>query len=264
MKSIKKKIHLVLLELSFLFLALSSQPGLSEERDEDPNNDELFLVVFHPGVVAIEDGNHVETVITLINLGNKPISLGRVDHKTGRLVGGDYELRVSVDISNAPLRHMHIGGLVTVSSDFPFTSANLISGVIMMPGSGLWMAVTALPTESIELPEEGDAKFTFTLLSSDGGKINTLIEMGFSMRYEKGKKSDDTRLIQASIELNKPVPATIITISVSSIDEYVKKVEAAGGKAVLPKGEVPDMGFYSYVADSEGNVIGLWEHLKKA
>lgn len=59
------------------------------------------------------------------------------------------------------------------------------------------------------------------------------------------------------------VSAPIITIHVSSIDEYIKKIESAGGKAVMPKGEVPDMGFYSYFIDSEGNVIGLWESLKK-
>jgi len=63
---------------------------------------------------------------------------------------------------------------------------------------------------------------------------------------------------------SKEVPTPIITISVGSIDEYVKKIEAAGGKRVMPKAEVPDMGFYAYVADSEGNVIGLWENLKKA
>ncbi len=63
---------------------------------------------------------------------------------------------------------------------------------------------------------------------------------------------------------SKEVPTPIITISVGSIDEYVKKVQAAGGKAVMPKAEVPDMGFYAYVADSEGNVVGLWEDIKKA
>lgn len=61
----------------------------------------------------------------------------------------------------------------------------------------------------------------------------------------------------------KDVSAPIITIHVSSIDEYLKKIEAAGGKAVMPKQEVPDMGFYSYFIDPEGNVIGLWETLKK-
>jgi hypothetical protein len=205
MELTKKKAHLVLLLFNLLFLVFSSQPGLSEELDEDRNKNELFIVVLHPEVVAIENSNGVETVITLINLGNKPISLGRVDHKTGSMVGGDYELRVSVDISNAPLRHMQVGGLVTVSNDAPFTSTNLISGVTFMPGSGLWMAVTALPTESKGVSEGGDAKFTFTLLSSVDGKIKTLIKIGFSMRYEKGKQSDDTRLIQASMELDKPI-----------------------------------------------------------
>jgi len=62
---------------------------------------------------------------------------------------------------------------------------------------------------------------------------------------------------------SKEVSAPIITIHVGSIDEYIKKIEAAGGKAVMPKQEVPDMGFYSYFIDSEGNVIGLWETMKK-
>ncbi len=206
MKLLKRGIFLFLLLLSFLFLAFSFYLGLSKELDQDPNNGGLFIVILHPKVVTIENGDGAETVITLVNLGNKPISLGRVEPKTGRIVGGDYELRVSVDISNAPLRHMEIAGLVTVSNDAPFTSANLISGVTFMPGSGLWMAVTALPGESMELPEEGDAKFTFTLLGSVGGKIRPLIEMGFSMRYERGKQSDDdTRFIQASTKFDKPI-----------------------------------------------------------
>jgi hypothetical protein len=204
MKLLKRGIFLFLLLLSFLFLMFSLQPGLSEELDENSNKGGLFIVVLHPKVVTIENGDGAETVITLVNLGNKPISLGRLDPKTGRIVGGDYELRVSVDISNAPLRHMEIAGLVTVSDDAPFTSANLISGITFMPGSGFWMAVTALPGESIEIPEEGDAKFTFTLLGSVGSKIRPLIEMGFSMRYEKGKQSDDSRFIQASTKLDKP------------------------------------------------------------
>ncbi|MGB7291457.1 MAG: hypothetical protein WBD99_04715 [Thermodesulfobacteriota bacterium] len=236
MKSKKKRIHLVLIPFSFLILAFSFQPGISDELDKDPIKNDLFLAILHPVVVPIGKSRRVESVITLINLGSKPISLGKVDYRTGRLVGGDYELRVSVDISNAPLRHMQIGGQVAASDAAPFTSANLISGVTFMPGSELWMAVTALPADSREVPQGGDAKFTFTLLSSVDGKINTLIEMGFSMRYEKGKKSGDTTLIQASMKINKPVPAPNINISVPSIDEYVRKVEAAGGKAVMPNG----------------------------
>ncbi len=60
------------------------------------------------------------------------------------------------------------------------------------------------------------------------------------------------------------VSAPVIAMNVGSVDDYVKKVEAAGGKVVMPKMEVGGMGFYAYVADTEGNVIGLWEDIKKA
>jgi hypothetical protein len=60
---------------------------------------------------------------------------------------------------------------------------------------------------------------------------------------------------------DKSVATPVITIDVDSIDEYIKKVEAAGGQLVRPKGEVPQMGYYAYVKDSEGNVIGLWQNI---
>ncbi len=48
-----------------------------------------------------------------------------------------------------------------------------------------------------------------------------------------------------------------IVINVSSVDEYVKKVEAAGGKLVEPKKQIMDMGYYARVSDTEGNTLGL-------
>jgi uncharacterized protein len=62
---------------------------------------------------------------------------------------------------------------------------------------------------------------------------------------------------------NKPGEQPVIVINVSSVDEYLKKVEKAGGKTVMPKAQVGDMGLYARVTDTEGNVIGLWEHLRK-
>ena len=55
----------------------------------------------------------------------------------------------------------------------------------------------------------------------------------------------------------------IIAMEVSSVDEYIKKVEGMGGKVVMPKTEISGMGYYAYVTDSENNVIGLWENMKK-
>lgn len=67
-------------------------------------------------------------------------------------------------------------------------------------------------------------------------------------------------IVPRSKENNMP----ILAINVSSIDEYVKKIEKGGGKVVRPKMNVMDMGYYAYVEDTEGNVIGLWEDMKKA
>ncbi len=59
-----------------------------------------------------------------------------------------------------------------------------------------------------------------------------------------------------------PEEAPSIVINVPSIDEYLKKIEKAGGKVVWPKSPVGDFGLYAQISDTEGNVIGLWEDVK--
>jgi uncharacterized protein len=63
-------------------------------------------------------------------------------------------------------------------------------------------------------------------------------------------------------EKDEAIKAPVVTIEVPSIDAHIPKIEAAGGKLVTPKGEVPDMGYYAYFKDSEGNTMGLWENMK--
>ncbi len=62
---------------------------------------------------------------------------------------------------------------------------------------------------------------------------------------------------------NEHVKSPVLAINVDSIDDRVKKIEAAGGKLLAPKVSIMDMGFYAYASDCEGNVIGLWEDAKK-
>jgi len=47
---------------------------------------------------------------------------------------------------------------------------------------------------------------------------------------------------------------------VDSIDAALKKVESAGGKIVTPKTPIPGMGAFARIADTEGNVIGLFQN----
>jgi predicted enzyme related to lactoylglutathione lyase len=49
------------------------------------------------------------------------------------------------------------------------------------------------------------------------------------------------------------------TIGVSSVDEYVDKIQAAGGEIVAPKMAIPGVGWLAYLKDTEGNEFGIME-----
>ena len=53
----------------------------------------------------------------------------------------------------------------------------------------------------------------------------------------------------------------VLTIDVAGIDAALTKIEQLGGKKVLGRTEIPNMGFYAYFTDTEGNIMGLWESL---
>jgi predicted enzyme related to lactoylglutathione lyase len=51
-----------------------------------------------------------------------------------------------------------------------------------------------------------------------------------------------------------------IVIDVDDIDATLTAVERAGGKTVVGKQPVGDMGFTAYFTDCEGNTVGLWQN----
>ena len=48
-------------------------------------------------------------------------------------------------------------------------------------------------------------------------------------------------------------------ILVESVDEYTKKIEALGGKVIVPKMEVPGIGWWALALDPEGNQFAVLE-----
>jgi predicted enzyme related to lactoylglutathione lyase len=52
--------------------------------------------------------------------------------------------------------------------------------------------------------------------------------------------------------------------SVSSVDEYTAKIEAAGGKIIQPKTPILGIGYTLVFKDTESNPIGLFEENKDA
>ena len=55
---------------------------------------------------------------------------------------------------------------------------------------------------------------------------------------------------------------TCNTIDVPSVDEFVAKIEAAGGKCVVPKKEIPSVGLLAYCQDTEGNLFGIMQYVE--
>ncbi len=48
-------------------------------------------------------------------------------------------------------------------------------------------------------------------------------------------------------------------ISVESVDEYTKKIEELGGKIIVPKTEIPNIGWWAMALDPEGNHFAIME-----
>ena len=53
-------------------------------------------------------------------------------------------------------------------------------------------------------------------------------------------------------------------IDVPSIDNYVAEIQKMGGKIILPKTAVPEMGYFAIYLDTEKNTFGIWEDNKGA
>ncbi|HTC23071.1 MAG TPA: VOC family protein [Gemmatimonadales bacterium] len=61
-----------------------------------------------------------------------------------------------------------------------------------------------------------------------------------------------------------PGQGTVNTIDVGSCDEFVRKVEKAGGKVSVPKMAIPGVGWLAYCTDPEGNTFGIMQNDPKA
>jgi predicted enzyme related to lactoylglutathione lyase len=52
---------------------------------------------------------------------------------------------------------------------------------------------------------------------------------------------------------------TVVSIDVSSVDDFTRKIQEAGGKIAKPKEVIPGVGYFAYCADTEGNLFGIMQ-----
>ncbi len=77
-------------------------------------------------------------------------------------------------------------------------------------------------------------------------------------------KEDEPGINGGISRRNKQVPGVMNTIGVQSVDKYMKKIEAKGGKILMPKLAIPGIGWFATCQDTEGNVFGIIQEDTKA
>ena len=56
-----------------------------------------------------------------------------------------------------------------------------------------------------------------------------------------------------------PAQPCVNTVAVPNLDESLKTVDSSGGRCVVPKMQIPGVGWLAYCQDPEGNMIGLMQ-----
>jgi uncharacterized protein len=81
--------------------------------------------------------------------------------------------------------------------------------------------------------------------------------------FDTKDESGNTGIGGGLMKRQAPEHSVTNYITVTSIDDYKSKIEEAGGKVIMPKTEIPEMGFILVFLDTENNMFGLYESLKK-
>ncbi len=87
---------------------------------------------------------------------------------------------------------------------------------------------------------ETDPSFDYTMFPAEGGPGGGFVAVG------------DSGHVQYAI--GQP----LIYIGTDDIDASLRKVETFGGKVVLPKTEIPGVGWFGIFTDPSGNRVGLF------
>lgn len=88
-----------------------------------------------------------------------------------------------------------------------------------------------------------DATFNYLQFSGDGGPAGAFVENHGEMWAGAGPNSP------------------IIYLGTDDIDGDLAKIEAAGGKTLAPRMEIPGVGWIALFSDPSGNHLGLYQRL---
>jgi hypothetical protein len=89
--------------------------------------------------------------------------------------------------------------------------------------------------------------------------IKSMPEMNYNF-VETGAKGAITGGIMTTPQQSVPSPGKLsFYVAVDNLDNYAKKIKAAGGKILVDKQQIPGMGAFSLFEDPDGRVLGIWK-----
>ena len=118
----------------------------------------------------------------------------------------------------------------------------------------------------------------FQVPADDVGRAKKFYQLLLGWKIEPDTDLEDTSLQWQNVITGTPKtgmmnegglykrmgPAPIMNFAlVEDIDKVLAKVEKLGGKVIMPKNEIKNVGPVTVIQDTEGNILGLWKPLVK-
>ena len=115
----------------------------------------------------------------------------------------------------------------------------------------------------------------FDIPADDPARAQRFYQETFGWTFEKWDgpmeywmtKTGDEKQPGINGGLAKRMPGQIgvtNTIDVNSVDEFAKKIQSKGGKVIMPKMAIPQVGYFAQCMDTEGNIFGIIQMDKNA
>ncbi len=93
-----------------------------------------------------------------------------------------------------------------------------------------------------------------------GWKMTHMEEMGYTM-FDPGTEPGGGL---APIGDNMLAGSTMVHVETDDIEASLAKVSSLGGKQLVPKTEIPGMGWFALFTDLSGNTVGLYTAMQRS
>lgn len=119
-----------------------------------------------------------------------------------------------------------------------------------------------------EIPMDDKARAMKFYKSAFGWNLVDMPEMDYvmahTMEMDENRMPKEMGAINGGLAMRQGTFQTVsFAIDVADIDVATQKVVAEGGTIVKEKTPVGDMGYIVYFKDTEGNLLSLWQTVKK-